>query len=68
MLYNKKQFISILLENLKFSVNKLINGSKYSDYAADQYWKKLFPDHNIYMFHKKFMKQLLGYSDIMQLC
>ena len=60
----KKRFIKTLLENYKYSVKKLISGSRYQDYALDQYWKKLYPLHNIYRFHKKFMIQMPGYSDI----
>ena len=46
----KKNFIKILLDNFKYSMNKLSKGEQYSVYALDQYWKNLFRSHNIYAF------------------
>jgi glycosyl transferase, family 25 len=58
----KKTFIKILLDNIKYSMNKLSNGED-NKFVIDQYWKNLFPSHNIYVFKNIFASQLSGYSD-----
>lgn len=62
----KKSFIKLLLENFKYSTENLIKSNNYPIYAIDQYWKRLFPIHNIYAYKTKFVIQLPGYSDINQ--
>ena len=61
-----KKFAKTLLDNF-IEGEKLLSShdrSKYGNYAIDQYWKKLQPNNNWYVFHPTLGKQMPSYSDI----
>jgi len=61
-----KKFAPILLQNYLEGAKLLEENTvdKYDLYAIDQYWKKLQPDNNWYVFNPKVGIQMESFSDI----
>ena len=59
-----RDFASILLKNFEESLPLLEQRYDHSKYAIDQYWKKLQPLCDWYIFHPKLGKQISNVSDI----
>jgi glycosyl transferase family 25 len=57
-------YFKTLLDNFKEGLNYLITTNIYSDYAIDQYWKKLQTIHNWYVIEPALSIQKESYSDI----
>ena len=60
----KKEFINILIANLKESITGLLKGGHPNVYAIDQWWKKLQNEYKFYYYKDIYAGQLVGYSDI----
>jgi GR25 family glycosyltransferase involved in LPS biosynthesis len=60
----KKHMCDKFINNFTESVTNLLNTKNYSEYALDQYWKKMQTEYKFYYYSSIFAGQLPGWSDI----
>ena len=60
----KKDFLKVLITNLKEAIEKMIKGENKDNCAIDQYWKVLQTKYRFYYYNKIFGGQLPGWSSI----
>lgn len=60
----KRAFATILLENVRESIQLLQDGVELDTCAIDQYWKRLQDKHRFYYYQDIYAGQLVGYSSI----
>lgn len=60
----KREFASLLTQNIREGIQHMCNGVNLDICAIDQYWKRLQDDYRFYYYIKVYGGQLEGYSSI----